>query len=313
MRRAVGPSAGVAFIVGITAALGFSTGVAADTSGTVFHPPQRYYLALGDSLAFGFHEAQFNTEIFSGTYDPASFNDGYDSDLFHMFQPIAPPGQTPLTEVNYGCPGETTSSMVGGSSSLSSPFFPCPFHYALGLALHNDYPAGDSQLQAAVAFLQQHRGHVNPVTLDIGPNDLLPLLSACGSDPACVGTHLPGVISTMTTNLNTILSALQSAEPSAEVVVMNMPDPFALYFPASIPVIGAFDSALNTVVAAHNDRLVDAYSNALVVATTQLPSWCADVPAACTPFADIHPFTEGYTDLAEQFFSAAGYTSLPAH
>lgn len=301
-------------MAGVAAALAVPAGAAADTTGPVFHPPQQYYLALGDSLAFGFHEAQFESQVPPNpfTYDPASFNDGYDADLLTMLAPLAPPGQPPLTEVNYGCPGETTTSMIGVAG------FPCPFRFQFFppyiLDLHDNYPAGDSQLQAALAFLTAHRGHVNPVTVDIGANDLLNLLSSCSNDATCIQNELPGTISTMVRNVDTILTAIQAAEPSAETLVMNVPDPFALYSPSSIAIFGAFDSALNAVVAAHNDRLVDAYSAGLQLVATDVPSWCEDSPAACGgPSQDIHPTAEGYMDLAEQFFSAAGYTSLPVH
>src|SRR5437870_1074959 len=86
----------------------------------IFHPPAPYYLALGDSLAFGFQEAKFLHELSAGTYDPATFNTGYDADFAAMIRPLAPGGH-PFTEVNYGCPGETTTSMIRGG---------CPFHNA---------------------------------------------------------------------------------------------------------------------------------------------------------------------------------------
>lgn len=155
------------------------------------------------------------------------------------------------------------------------------------------------------------------MTVDIGANDLLNVVFGCGFDATCIQSALPGAISTMAANLDTILTALQNAEPSAEVLVMNVPDPFAAYAPlsaSSIQVFGAFDSALDAVVAAHQDRLVDAFTSGLELAQNDLPSWCEDIVAiSCGQVLDVHPTAEGYQDMAELFISAAGYTSLQPH
>jgi hypothetical protein len=56
-------------------ALAVSTGDVAGQSATRFNPPKRYYLALGDSLAFGFQFVKFNANFPS---EPASiFSTGY--------------------------------------------------------------------------------------------------------------------------------------------------------------------------------------------------------------------------------------------
>lgn len=286
-----------AALAALSVPLAASTGAGAATT-PQFHPPQTYYLALGDSLAFGYQKAKFLGEL-PNSYSAASFNTGYDADLAAMFPSVMPPGQKGgFTEVNYGCPGETTSSMMGTTS-------PCPYRYqfapSLILSLHNDYPTGDSQLQAAVAFLRAHRGHVNPVTLDIGANDILP----CDTS-ACVAA----ATGTMALNLDAILTQLQNAEPSAEIIVMNVPDPYYFISPATVPAFTAFNDVLDAVVAAHNDRLVDAFDAALAIAPT---TFCTLSYVCTPPLFDIHPTDAGYANLAEQFWSAAGYGTLPRH
>jgi hypothetical protein len=67
------------------------------------------YLALGDSLAYGFHGAQFKEEF--PNINPASFNDGYVDD-FGAALKFFHPG---LQVINDGCPGETTGTMIKGS------------------------------------------------------------------------------------------------------------------------------------------------------------------------------------------------------
>src|SRR5438477_11754976 len=139
----------------VIAGLPLRAGAAATTGRPpTFHPPSPAYLALGDSLAFGFQEAKFLNELATNSYSAASFDTGYDADFAAMIRPLAPPGQA-FHETNFSCPGETTGSLIHG---------PCPFP----LPLHDSYPAGASQLQAALAFLRANPHRVNPITLDIG-------------------------------------------------------------------------------------------------------------------------------------------------
>jgi lysophospholipase L1-like esterase len=264
-----------------------------------FHPPSPYYLALGDSLAFGFQEAKFLNELSAGTYDPATFNTGYDADFAAMIRPLAPGGH-PFTQVNYGCPGETTTSMIRGG---------CPFHNAgISFRLHNDYPVSESQLQVAVAFLRAHPHQVNPISLDIGANDLLNLLSSCNASPTCISNRLAGTVATMSAHLDWILSALRGVAPGAELIAINVPDPYQFSAPSSLPVFAAFNRALDAVLARHEARLVDAFT-----ATTKLDqaTFC-ELTAVCTPpLFDIHPTDAGYAALAQQLWAASRYVLHP--
>jgi len=71
----------------------------------VFNPPKRYYLALGDSIAYGFQSFKFAANL-----PPAAYNTGY-VDVFGARLRQIWPG---ITTVNFGCPGESTETFVGG-------------------------------------------------------------------------------------------------------------------------------------------------------------------------------------------------------
>ena len=93
--------------------------------------------------------------------------------------------------VNYGCPGETTGSLIGDNPtfikelnekakrSVSEPITgeaPCAYHYADGLPLHNEYGAGESQLETTLKTIKKEKEAGTPVkivSLDIGANDEL--------------------------------------------------------------------------------------------------------------------------------------------
>src|SRR5437870_1310039 len=89
-----------------------------------FNPPKRYYLALGDSIAFGAQLGKFFQELSNGTYDPATFNTGYVDDFTVQLRSVHARSET----VNLSCPAETTDSFTKS----------CLFK-VLGFALHTNY------------------------------------------------------------------------------------------------------------------------------------------------------------------------------
>jgi lysophospholipase L1-like esterase len=145
-----------------------------------------YYVSLGDSLSVG---AQPNA-----AGDTLATRQGYDHDLAHTLD---------LRLVELGCLGETTTTMIKGGICA--------------------YPQAKSQLQAAVNFLEAHRGHVRLVTVTVGANDLENCASATGIDATCVANGLAAV----QTNLKTIADTLRLADPSVATrfVGLNEYDP----------------------------------------------------------------------------------------
>src|SRR5579885_1436546 len=102
--------------------------------------PRAIYLALGDSLAFGY---QPNLDL----------THGYADLLFPQLQPFGT-----RQVVNLACPGETTATMLTGGCRASF--------------LRKTRYSG-SQLAQAQAVIRANRGRVSPVTLTIGANDVL--------------------------------------------------------------------------------------------------------------------------------------------
>ena len=150
-----------------------------------------YHLALGDSLAVGFHPGRGETDR------------GYVDVLARRIRKSTIPD---LVLRNVGCPGETTKSMITGERS------PCA------------YPAG-SQLQAAVQFLTTHPGAVAYITIDVGANDLLNrCLQRSGLiEKSCAADLAPRLESRVTQIVDALASA---AGPDVPVMAMNYYNPY---------------------------------------------------------------------------------------
>jgi len=271
-----------AVVVALVALVFGTTAVSASSNEN--DSPGHYYLALGDSLAYGFQEAKFNAEVAAGHVDAATFNTGYVDDFAAKLRTV----QDRISTVNFGCPGETTASYFVG----------CTWHES-GLPLHNTY-AG-SQEAAALAFLKRHRHQVGVITLDNGANDTTPCLTS--PDPACFPTALANVA----TNLNRALRELRHAAPHAEIIVMQYYDPFALIAPSSLATTQALNNAIGTAAAANGAKVADAFTP-FNLAPPQPATLCA-LTLFCTALHDIHASDAGYAVIAQQFWAVSGFQS----
>ena len=112
------------------------------------------------------------------------------------------PADRSLDLEDLACSGETTSSMLSGPTCAPSPYA--------------------SQMQEALAFLQQYGSKTALITIDVGGNDVVGCVSSTGIDQQCV----TNAVATMTTNLKSILTQLQQAAPSVPIIAMNYFDPF---------------------------------------------------------------------------------------
>ena len=146
------------------------------------------YLALGDSLAAGYQPG--GAELRDSAY-PALAAGRLDR------------AGASLTVENLACSGETTTSLLEGGRC--------------------DYDTG-SQLDEAVAVLEENAGEVGLVSIDIGGNDLLGCVgSDLTVDEPCVTRGLASV----TKNLPGVLDRLTAAAgPDVPVLVVGYYNPW---------------------------------------------------------------------------------------
>ncbi len=185
------------------------------------------YLALGDSLAYGYHQAQFQQEL--PAVNPANFNRGYVDDFANLLKFFSNPH---LQAINDGCPGETTETLIKGSGvpgyCAGGPTG-TPFPYAF---LHHPYSTG-SQLSDALAVIAANP-NVSPITLNIGSNDVLQFLEHTCGFPAtykCTEAEVAAEFGHIVTNVGYILGQLRVAAPKAQIVLIGAYNPFPTILP----------------------------------------------------------------------------------
>jgi len=236
-----------------------------------------FYLSLGDSLAFGYQP----NLVAAGDTNPADYR-SYAEDFASVVRT--------LHLVNYGCPGETTTSLVYGG---------CPWPYSL----HDSYGSSTSQLGAVEAFLEAHPGRVSLVSIDIGSNDLLGLVGECeATEPttllACLTDGLPGTLATIETNYSIILATVHTLAPQARVVMFNLYNPLALTLPGSDQLLALVNQALAGIASSAHVQLADAFGaiNGVAGSAQEQARICV-LTWECTSYANIHPTTLGYWSL----------------
>ncbi len=269
------------------------------------------YLALGDSLAYGYHQAQFQEELKEkGFVNPANFNDGYVDDFGATLKLLNPK----LQIVNDGCPGETTETMIKGSGvgpgfcaggPTGSPF-PKAF-------LHHSYPG--TQLEDALAIAKEPG--VGTITLDIGANDILQFLGhTCGFPVTftCTPEQIEAEIGHVAANVGLIVAQLRAAAPKAKIIFVSQYNPY----PTVLKPEGTGDAtveALNGVLKSVTSTYGVRFANTMRVINfsgTHGGPEAGDIPTVCaftamcpggtfnpaSPEADIHPTKAGYAAMA---------------
>lgn len=256
---------------------------------------QRSYLALGDSLAFGYSQAKFNS-LFPNE-NPAAYNTGYVDDFAKALRLFHPGLQT----VNDGCPGETTDSFING-----------PCQYQQLFPLHHPYVGGpaSSQLSDALAYLSAHPGKVNPITLDIGANDALAVIKGvCNLEPLCIAGQAPALFAHISTNLGTILAQVRAKAPNARIIVLGLYNPFGSTIAGADQLTAQLNAAMANVAAAAGARFADPLPLFNPPEPREQPTICL-LTNMCTPLVDIHPTDLGYAVLAGTILRQ--YSFLPA-
>jgi lysophospholipase L1-like esterase len=171
--------------------------------------PGSRYLALGDSVTFGYEEAAVVPA--PNYHDAASFL-GY---------PELLGAELHLNVANAACSGETSSSLVDASAQSNgcenSPGQPTVGYRKL-YPLHVSYKG--SQLAYALAYLHTHR-NVQLVSLMIGANDYF-VCVATTKDGCSSSSEQKAVLATVAKNIRTILSAIRNkAHYHGQLAIVN--------------------------------------------------------------------------------------------
>jgi lysophospholipase L1-like esterase len=158
----------------------------------------RPYLALGDSVVFGF--------INHAGYE-------YGNPVNFIGFPDYVGRALRLDDTNAACPGETTTSFLSATAADNG----CRLFRSLA-PLHVSYPPTQSDF--ALAFLASHR-HAQLVTILLGADDVFLLETACAGDRTCIANGLPQVLATVRANMATILDEIRGAGFRGVIVVVN--------------------------------------------------------------------------------------------
>jgi lysophospholipase L1-like esterase len=170
-------------------------------------PATSTYLALGDSISFGYSEERFN--IHFPTESPSYFEEGVANDFGKDLAKSGEVGKS-IRVVNDACPGETSNGLIGENPALGGEtstesieevegkpaenfpaggyqglgdWHPCKYTFVNHLPLHNGgYHNGGtevSQLEEALGSISSKTSPIKAITLNIGSNDELAAITQC--------------------------------------------------------------------------------------------------------------------------------------
>jgi hypothetical protein len=244
------------------------------------------YLAIGDSVAFGYSPLlnHSNANNFIGYPTPAA-------------------AALKETLFNASCPGETSSHFIDINGSDNG----CEF-YRLNFPLHVDYSsATQTQLAFTDAYLQS-----NPKTLvvsiNIGANDLFVLERVCGGNISCVIAGLPGMLATLSANLDTIYGHIRNVDGYKHKLVALIY--YSLNYSDSVgtKVISELNQVVANSTLAFKGIVADGFGAFAAAAAPFGGDSCAAglliVLPTSPPTCDVHPSPAGRDLLGQAIVSA---------
>lgn len=260
--------------------------VVAATAAMPSESSPRPYLALGDSVVFGF----INNAGFEYV-NPANFI-GFPDYAARALK---------LTDFNAACPGETSGSFL----STSAPDNGCSL-FRSQVPLH--VPYSGTQSSFALAFLATHR-QTRLVTVMLGANDVELLETVCAGDPTCVANGLPQVLAAVTQNIATILGQIRGTGYKGVIIVENY---YSLDYtnPATTETTVLLNQAVSAPAATFGAAVADVFSAFQLAASNPFAggNTCKAGllnASAVNPFAcDTHPSQSGQQLIAQAVDSA---------
>jgi len=210
------------------------------------------YLALGDSLAFGFNPLVQPPDLFK-----------------YIGYPEIVAGILRLQLANASCPGETTSTFIDPSTVPSDyyPGFYCvPSQNQVFVPSNNGetqlthfvpYHGAPDQLDYATTFLKANPGP-KLITIDIGLNDIGLVQINCASTPQDCESELAAALATLGQNLAEIFSGLRATGYQGPIIAV---DAFSFNYSDAVEsgAISAYNTVLEQVASSFNVTVANLY------------------------------------------------------
>jgi lysophospholipase L1-like esterase len=253
---------------------GDGSGAGADAG---IDPPAPAYLALGDSVAFGF--------------DPLV--DTRRTDQFAGYPEVLA-ARRAVPVANASCPGEASGGFISPTGADNH----CRENKA-AYPLHVAYDG--TQLDFALAYLADHPG-TELVTIDLGGNDVSRLNDVCGGEVGCLLEGFGPMLLDYSENLDTIFTAIREVYdgPLVALAIYNpKPDDATYQFG-----LERLNSALAARTHEHGGLLADGH--AAFATATEGGDPCAAGLLIPMPdgTCDIHPSPLGDQVLADAIEAA---------
>lgn len=251
------------WLLPVIAATGCASAVQGET-------PPPTYLALGDSVAFG-----YNPLLDLRTHEVSGY-------------PELVAEQQGLAITNLSCPGEAS----GGFTSPTGADNHCRENRE-AYPLHAAYEG--TQLAAATAYLREHP-ETALVTIDIGANDVFLVDHICNRDLTCILANFVTTINDYNRNLDTILGQVRDYY-KGPLVALQIYNPYPADSTAQYA-IEQINTALGDKVRYHGGIVADGMA-AFTAAAKGDPCKAGLLIGMPDGTCDVHPTAEGAKVLAD--------------
>jgi len=246
-------------------------------------PRNTRYLALGDSIAFGYNPLVVPVNLDKYVGYPEIVSDS-------IHRKVA----------NASCFGESSGSFL----VLGAPDTGCA-QWRASLPLYVSYSG--TQMQYALDYLQANLKKTDLITIDIGVNDLGVLLASCNDNLTCASAGLPSTLAAYAENLTTIFGGIRAAGYTGPIVAVT---PYAVNYDDPVEVSGliALDGVLAQVASAFDVQVADAFDAFLAADVPYAGDSCAAGLLIKLPngTCDIHPSLAGQTLIAQTVVGLVG-------
>ena len=204
------------------------------------------YLALGDSVAFGYVPPD---AVPAPNYRSANSFVGYPEDVGEALR---------LGVWIASCPGETTASMlVAGAQSNGCENSPgSPIGYRTQFPLHVQYQG--TQMQYALKYLAVHR-HTQLVTINIGANDAF-LCQETTADHCTSTAELQALVLEIKANLTAIYTQIRDVAHYQGLLVALTYYSLSYSSPAAEQGALLLNSAITSVTEAFGGKVADGFT-----------------------------------------------------